>query len=535
MAALQEEMIRRGIQPPVIPIKKPTRFKDFQERYHYDPKGFVLDAINFPRGEEPTPYQLEILRELPIRKRVCVRGPHTSGKTCLAAWVILWGILTDVYDDCKIPNTASAWRQLTFFLWPEVHKWAARLKWEVIGRPPFREGIELGKQSLATCSTTLAFPVASNQAALIEGAHAKRIIYIYDEAKVIPDETWDATEGAFAGAGDDTAQEAFALAISTPGEPIGRFYAIHARQYGVGEWWTRHVTLEEGIAAGRISREWATNRLRDWGENDPRYQNRVLGEFASSMEDGIIPLIWIEAANERWLERMERGEIGSPVTVGVDVGAGGDKSVIAPWDGQNIITLIKSGKADTMETTGRVISQMRPYGFEPVPIVDGIGIGAGVVGRLRELEHLNEETGEWEGLSVIPFIAGAKTGLLDATGEFGFADWRSAAWWTLREMLDPDGGDDVGLPPDDELEGELMTPRWREMSNGRLKVESKGRTKSEGAGVTARLGRSTNCADAVVMAIAGKQLQKEKEEREKKDPPPATAPAIVTDLRDKFT
>lgn len=509
-------------------------YRVFRLAYRNDPVAFIRDCIDWT-GEGPAPYQEEILAEIPIKRRVSVRGPHGLGKTALAAWAILWFALTNDTDcDWKIPVTASAWRQLSKFLFPELTKWIRKLRWNKISREPFSEGTEKLFLSLKLM-TGEAFAVASNNSDLIEGAHASKLLYVFDEAKAIADAIWDATEGAFAGAGEDTIQEAFALAISTPGEPIGRFYEIQTKAYGAGEWWVRHVTLEEGIAAGRISREWAENRKRDWGENDPRYQNRVLGEFASSMEDGIIPLAFIERANERWLERMERGEIGVPITVGVDVGAGGDQSVIAPWDGQNIITLIKSGKANTMETTGRVIAQMRPHGFEPVPIVDGIGIGAGVVGRLRELEHWNREISTWEGLPVIPFIAGAKTGLLDATGEFGFADWRSAAWWTLREMLDPDSGDDIGLPPDDELEGELMAPRWREMSNGRLKVESKGRTKSEGAGVTARLGRSTNCADAVVMAVAGKRLQREKEEREMKNPPPATSPAQVTDLRDKFT
>lgn len=524
-------MTQRGVQIP--PRKIANKFRTFQKTYRLDPAAFVWDCIDFRPGEQPTVYQDEILNELIPRKRACIRGPHGLGKTALGAWVILWAALTS--EDIKIPTTASAWRQLTKFLWPEVHKWALKLRWDAIGREPFKQPGELGLQSLRMGPTVEAFAVASNNAAYIEGAHAERIVYVYDEAKQIPLETWDASEGAFAGAGADTGRDAYALAISTPGEPIGRFYDIHAKQYGVGEWWVRHVTLEEGIAAGRISREWADNRLRDWGENDPRYQNRVLGEFATSMADGLIPLAWIEAANERWLERLERDEIGDPITIGVDVGAGGDKSIIAPWDGQNITTLIKSTKAETMETTGLIVGQLRPHDFDPVPIVDGIGIGAGVVGRLRELEHLNRETGEWEELDVVSFIAGAKTGLLDRTGEFGFANWRSAAWWIVREMLDPNSGDDIGLPPDDELEGELMAPRWREMSGGKIKIESKGKTKTEGRGVTARLGRSTNCADAVVQAIAGQALQRDKEAREGQHPQPATSAAQVTNLRDKFT
>ena len=65
-------------------------------------------------------------------------------------------------------------------------------------------------------STGQAFSVASNQPALIEGAHADQLLYIYDEAKSIGPDTFDASEGAFAGAGTG-GREAIAWAGSTPG------------------------------------------------------------------------------------------------------------------------------------------------------------------------------------------------------------------------------------------------------------------------------------------------------------------------------
>ncbi len=113
------------------------------------------------------------------------------------------------------------------------------------------------------------------------------------------------------------------LAISTPGEPQGRFYEIHARRPGCEDWWVRHVTLLECLRAGRIGPEWAAQRKVQWGEQSAVYRNRVLGEFASSEEDGIIPLTWIEAANERWQALQESGQWGPFLRCGVDVARGG--------------------------------------------------------------------------------------------------------------------------------------------------------------------------------------------------------------------
>lgn len=457
-------------------------FRAFQERYRHDPAGFVKNCIRFKPNEAPAPYQIEILEELTRCKREAVRGPHGPGKTALAAWVVHWAILTA--DDVKVPTTASAWRHLSKFLWPEIHKWAKYLRWDEIGRDPYSQH-ELLTLSLRRSPTCEAFAVASDNPALIEGAHAERVVYIYEEAKEIPKAIWDASEGAFSGAGADTEMEAYALALSTPGEPLGRFYEIFSRKSGLEDWNVRHITLQEAIAAGRISQEWAEQRKRQWGKESAIYQNRVEGNFASSEEVGIIPLSWVELAVERWRAWDEEGRPGDFRYVGVDVARGGDdKTVLAPRYENAIAELRKFARADTMITAGRVVAILKAYGG--LAIVDVIGIGAGVVDRLREL-----------GLEVEAFNASEKTDFRDRSGEWGFINKRSAAWWNLREMLDPANEEEVALPPDDELIGDLTAPRWRPVSGGKIKVESKDDIKK-------RLGRSTDCGDAVVQAFWGR-------------------------------
>ena len=86
--------------------------------------------------EGPADYQIEVLELLEQGRRVSVRSPHGAGKTAVAAWAILCFALTHDGLDWKCLTTASAWRQLTKFLWPEVHKWIRRLNWGIIGRPP---------------------------------------------------------------------------------------------------------------------------------------------------------------------------------------------------------------------------------------------------------------------------------------------------------------------------------------------------------------------------------------------------------------
>jgi len=478
----------------------------FRKTYRNDPAAFINDCIEWPDDGKPAPYQEEILADLPAKGRIAVRSPHGAGKSSLVSWAILWMALTrDVDTDWKVPITASAWRQLSKMLLPELRLWSRRLRWGKIGREPFSSRTEMLGLSLKL-ATGEAFAIASDVPDLVEGIHAAALLFAYDEAKAIPDPIFDATEGAFSGAGDDVSQEAFALAISTPGPTFGRFYEIFQRTK-YPNWYIRHITLDEAMAAGRISAGWVEQCKRQWGESSAIYQNRVLGEFCAGDESGIIPLSWIEAANERWYKWQAAGFPGQVTSIGVDVGGGlisGDQSVLALIiDGTKVLPLrkhshVKDPDTAMMEIVGHVAGALRRHGG--TAYIDAIGIGAGVLHRLIE-----------QGLSARAFIASKGTNLSDQIGELGFMNWRAAAWWTTREMLDPSSGMDVCLPPDDngELMGELAAPGIKRItSTGKMIAESK-----EDLRKPSRLGRSTDSADAVVQGLVGPILCMEEDGR----------------------
>ncbi len=455
-------------------------------KYYDDPRGFATEAIAWPPGRALAPYQGETLANLPVKKRVSVRGPHGLGKTTTTAIAVLWFAITRdaAGRDWKCVTTAGAWRQLEHYLWPEIKKWARRIRWDVLGIPPLREGVELLALKLKLRHGE-AFAAASDKPELIEGAHGDSVMYVFDESKAIISETFDAAEGAFSGASEDADLEAFALAMSTPGEPNGRFYDIHRRAPGLDDWWPRHVTLQEAIAAGRVAREWAERRREQWGADSAVYNNRVLGEFWSSDEDGVIPLSWFEAAVERWRTWDEAGrpDCGGPRVFGVDVARSGtDKTIIALRDAMVVSELRATVKEDTMATAGRV-GALLSASPGATAVIDVIGIGAGVYDRLREQGH-----------AVEAFNASAATRRKDASGEFGFAATRSAAWWNLRELLDPSRDPELALPPDDELLGDVTAVHWRVVSGGKIQVESKDDIKK-------RIGRSTDRGDGVVMSL----------------------------------
>jgi hypothetical protein len=449
-------------------------------KYLHDPAGWARDCIAWPGGRGLATYQLEALDALVRHKRLAMRGPHGLGKSTTMSVLVLWFAVTRSMAgiDWKVITTASVWRQLEVYLWPEIHKWASLLRWDVIGRAPFspRELLDLRLKLSHGAATA----VASNQAERIEGAHADHILYPMDEAKIIPGETWDAIEGALSNAGSDTGYEAYVVAMSTPGPPSGRFYDIHMRRPGYEDWHVRHVTLEEAIAAGRISAEWAEQRKKQWGEHSAMYQGRVLGNFCADDEDSVIPLAWVEAANERWYEWQRAGfpPVEGVQWTGVDVGRGGDSSVLARRTG-HAVTLVVKDLRDTMKLADLVAEEPGRA------IVDVIGVGAGVFDRVKQ-----------RGKNPVAYTGSGKSPLRDRSKQFGMYNTRSAAYWHLRELLDPEYDSILCLPPDDLLLSDLTTPKW-EVTAGvppKIKIETK-------ESVVERLGRSPDRGDAVAMAF----------------------------------
>jgi hypothetical protein len=464
-------------------------------KYYDDPLGFIDNCVKFPeprkrKGGRParppglTPYQREIIAAIPEKQRVAVRGPRGLGKTALASLSVLWFACTrDAAGvDWKIITTAGSWLQLTSYTWVEIKKWAYCLDWDAIGRPPFSERTELMKTGLSL-RHGVALASSPDQPARIEGAHSDSLFMLLDEAKIIPTETFDAAEGAFSAAGDDSDLEAYALMVSTPGPPSGRFFDVHRHAEGLEDWHAFHVTLDQAIESGRMSRAWANQRAKLWGVNSALYSNHVLGEFCADDEDAVIPLRWIEAAQDRWRawDAAGRPEQDGPHVIGVDVArSGSDKTCMAIRHGDVVTEIRTTTKEDTMQTTGRVKGILTA---DPLASawVDVIGIGAGVYDRCRE-----------QGLKVEPFHAGKKTMRKDRTRQFGFFNLRSCAWWMLRQQLEPPEAT-LALPPDDELAGDLTALHYKYTSDGRIQVEGKDDIKK-------RIGRSTDKGDAVMQS-----------------------------------
>lgn len=450
------------------------------EAYARTPSLFCTECIAMPHGRVWAPYQLDTLDALETYKRVAARGPRGMGKTAIAAGAVLWFARTReaLGLDWKILTTAGVFRHLYRALWPEVHKWSERVGGLYVPLRPDRELLAAGIK----LTHGQAFGAVAKNPDMIESAHADELLIIIDEAKSVPDPIFDALEGSLTG---ETGQ--YVLALSTPGPPAGRFYQIH--QGAIPGWKTVHVTKADAVGAGRVSTASVERRAQYWGTDSALYRQQVEGEFAADDENAVIPLSWVEAAMERWhaWRDADRPKLDGAASYGVDVATtGADHSVIARRVGIHTTELVYMTGNSTMGVTAKVQGTVRKAEIGTAPIaVDTIGVGSGVADRLAEL-----------GYRVVRYTGSASTKRRTLDRQFGFANVRTAAYWHLRELLNPDSGPGIMLPPHEQLTADLTTPKMLEPATGlppRLRMERK-------EDLVKRLGRSPDYGDAVAMA-----------------------------------
>ncbi len=221
---------------------------------------------------------------------------------------------------------------------------------------------------------------------------------------------------------------------------------------------------------------------RQYGGADSALSRQELaGQFLDD-EDGwqVIPAAWVRAAQKRWTPTPPAGQ---PLTcLGVDVAYGGaDATVISPRRGPWFGPLKKYRGTATDSGQKAAFLVLREHDGAAIIHVDTIGYGAACY------EWLAEKVGK---LAVAVNVAEA-TDWYDRSRKYRLTNVRTAMYWLLREALDPETGDNLALPPDPELLGDLTAARFEVRASG-IVVEAKEHLKE-------RLGRSPDAGDAVAL------------------------------------
>ena len=422
--------------------------------FYDDPLGFVLYAFNWGEGElaehdGPDDWQASQLlyigekfkKDPETTIRDATASGHGIGKSTEVAWIILWAMSTRPHLNGVI--TANTTTQLSTKTWRELalwHKRAINSHWFTWTATRF-----FHKQHPETWFCA-AIPNTEHNADAFAGLHAEHVLIIYDEASGIPDVIWEVSEGAM------TTTKAMWFAYGNPTRNTGRFKSCFEEDT---RWHRRQI---DSRSCKMTNKKELQELIDTYGEDSDFVRVRIKGEFPRA---GSMQFISSDTVDLAQLTNLDlEVHISMPVVLGVDVARfGDDQNVVAVRQGRKLLELIKWRETDTMETARRVaevINQYRPS----ATFVDGVGVGAGVVDRLRQLSY-----------DIIEVNAGSRP----QEDELYF-NKRSEMWARMRDWLS-NGAD---IPKDPHLRKALIGIEYGFDDKDKIRLERKADMKKRG-------------------------------------------------------
>ena len=440
--------------PPTAPTARSKKkldvvpdnpFVEFVKLYRNNPVLFVREVLN----TEPDGWQIEFLNHIAAgNRRISVRSGHGVGKSTASAWAMLWYLF--LRFPVKIVVTAPTSSQLYDALFAEVKRWVKVLPPVLFDQLEVKQDrIEMkdaNNEAFISARTSRA-----EQPEALQGVHSDNVMLVADEASGIPEQVFEAAAGSMSG------HAAVTLLLGNPVRSSGFFFDTHNRL--AGDWITMKVSCAD---SPRVSEAYIEEMKARYGEESNAYRIRVLGEFPRSDDDTVIPMELLELAMNRDVEASKHATL----VWGLDVARfGSDRSALCKRQGNAVLEPIKTWKnLDLMQLTGAVVAEFEilvPSQRPQEILVDSIGLGAGVVDRLKELGL------PARGINV------AESPAMGGT----YRNLKAELWHKAKAWLE---SRDCRMPKDEALIAELATVRYSFTSNGKIQIEGKDELKKRG-------------------------------------------------------
>lgn len=472
-----------------LPPLSDIRASLLRDEYLLDPVRWVQEVLQDTIWSK----QKQILESVRDHRRTAVQSCHGAGKSFIAARVVAHWISTHPPGTARVVTTAPTGDQVKAILWQEIGR--AHTAGNLIGRLNQTEWWILPPKSEREELVGIGRKPSDYAPDSFQGIHERYVLVVLDEASGIPSSLWEAADGLLSN--DDCRL----LSIGNPLDPTSEFAneckpGSGANVIRISAFDTPNFTGEtitDRMKHRLVGRVWVEEKKRKWGEDNPLYISKVLGLFPQLSTDGLIPISWIQAAQERTLEPGIENELG------VDVGGGSNKSVVCHRRGSVFRIIRRDHNPDTMQTLGNVMSDIQTTGAT-ITRIDSVGIGWGMVDRAAEI-------GKDESLPLIvrkraQSIIGIKVGESSNDKE-NYANLRAEGYWGLRERFQ-DGDVDID-PNDDDLAAQLVALKYKRAGRGQILIESKEDMRKRGV-------LSPDDADALMLS----QLKVKEKDRPKK-------------------
>jgi hypothetical protein len=302
-----------------------------------------------------------------------ISSGHGVGKSAMVSMITNWGLTT--CDDARVVITANSEPQLKTKTWPEVNKWfrcSFTGHWFLINA----ESITIKNQAYERTwrADRLTWSIHNPQA--FAGLHnkGKRILVIFDEASEIDDIIWEVTEGALT----DEDTEIIWLVFGNPTKNTGRFRECFGKYKH--RWKCRQLDARkiEGT-----NKPYFDKLVEDYGEDSDYVRIRVRGEFPRAGSNQFIPSDLVAAA--RKFHATAYSNLAKVLACDV-ARFGDDQTVAVIRQGRYSRVVAQLRGLDNVQVARKLV-EIKEEEMPDVVVVDGDGLGAGVVDSLRSWGH----------------------------------------------------------------------------------------------------------------------------------------------------
>ena len=314
---------------------------------------------------------------------------------------------------------------------------------------------------------------------------------------------WDNAQSHMAGIGNAVGDvDGTEIILESTGNGIGNAFHLmwQLAEAGIGEYipifvpwyWQDEYCAKEIPDRFELSREdleyktayglsdlqmvWRANKIATYGEGhawrfDQEYPATPVLAFQSPTANPLIsPSMVARAMNNQFRERYGAFYIGcDPAEYG------DDRTAIVFRHGRVVFRIETYEKKGPMEVAGMLARYWLDFKPDAL-VVDRIGIGSGIVDRLKE-----------QNIPVIGINSAQR-----ADDAQTYANKRAEMWWVMRDWIDDYP---ARLPNDMALASDLSAPGFKHTSNGLKLLESKDDMRARGI-------RSPDIGDALALTFA---------------------------------
>lgn len=412
--------------------------------------------------------QYDVLQACPRaiveHKPIVIGSGHALGKDYIMARVALWFL--QVFRPSKVIETAPTDRQVKLIMWGEVQTAWANRKMDlggIIFKTPRLE-IDPKDWFLQGFTTKETGATKEGGGGKFTGFHSTSFAALVSEAQSMEDYMYDQLDAVATG------EIALLVFAGNPTRAKGRFAQMLRDKknnivFNFSCLENPNYLERKTVVPGLASYDWVEDRRRRWGENDPRWIGRVLGQIPENALNKVFTDDLINHACDRFGRLAKYSENAG---VAVDVaGEGVDENVYMAGAGGEVVNSYARTCISPSDSAQKAVDMCKLINGKFV-IFDADGMG------IRDYQQASSYSDKYlEGIHIVKFHGSASSDVVSkfqrADGKEDirkvYANKRAEAAFTAADRI-RDGKATID-PNDKELIEDLQAVYWFE-KNGMI-------------------------------------------------------------------